>query len=86
MKQKELKQLSRHIINGEKEERLSTLTMEEKARLLDILKEREAELLNKIQEADLEIMALRNEIAYAEKKLSRIKGYTPVDNESIMLS
>ena len=34
MKQKELKQLSRHIINGEKEERLSTLTMEEKAKLL----------------------------------------------------
>ena len=79
MRQEELRQLSREIINGDEKEILSTLTEEDKARLLDTLKEREAELLNNIYKADLEIKALRDEIAYTEKKLSRLKGYNPVD-------
>lgn len=86
MRQKELRQLSKEIINGDEKEILSTLTEEDKARLLDTLKEREAELLNKIYKADLEINALRDEIAYAEKKLSRLKGYNPVEEEIILLN
>ena len=86
MRQKELRQLSREIINGDEKEILSTLTEEDKAKLLDTLKEREAELLNKIYKADLEIKALRDEIAYAEKKLSRLKGYNPIEEEIILLN
>ncbi len=86
MRQEELRQLSREIINGDEKEILSTLTEEDKARLLDTLKEREAELLNNIYKADLEIKALRDEIAYTEKKLSRLKGYNPVEEEIILLN
>lgn len=86
MRQKELRQLSREIINGDEKEILSTLTEEDKAKLLDTLKEREAELMNKIYKADLEIKALRDEIAYAEKKLSRLKGYNPIEEEIILLN
>lgn len=85
MKQEELRQLSRKIINGEeKEETLSTLTEEEQAMLLDILNKREAELQNKMQEADRVIEVLRKRIAYAEKLLSTLKGYTYVDNERML--
>ena len=86
MRQEELRQLSREIINGEEKEILSTITEEDKAKLLDTLKEREAELMNKIYKADLEIKALRDEIAYAEKKLSRLKGYNPIEEEIILLN
>ena len=86
MRQEELRQLSREIINGDEKEILSTLTEEDKAKLLDTLKEREAELMNKIYKADLEIKALRDEIAYAEKKLSRLKGYNPIEEEIILLN
>ena len=86
MRQKELRQLSREIINGDEKEILSTLTEEDKAKLLDILKEREIELLYRLEKVDLEIKAMREKIAYAEKKLSRLKGYTPVEDERIVLN
>ena len=90
MTQKELKQLSNDLINGEGKDRLSTLTEEERNTLLGILKDRlqnsVAALRETMEEARQLFRETREEIAYTKNELSRVKGFSPVRNESNLLN
>lgn len=90
MTQIELKQISEDLINGKGEEKLSTLTEEEKIMLLDILKDTLQNSLavfcETIEEAKQVIKETREEIAYTQNELSRVKDYIPMENISKLLN